>query len=114
MKETSKSAPFIEICFNAEGKKFKVNCVADTGSSKAIMSTRISNSNNLTVDTNRNIRLFNANGKRMLAEGVATMKCYPKLINGKINRLQRKCNKTEFIVSSDLKSDILLSCTDLK
>ena len=114
MKETSKSAPFIEICFNAEGKRFQVNCVADTGSSKGIMSTRISNSNNLTVDKNRIIRLFNANGKRMIVEGVATMKCYPKLINGKINKLQRKSIKTEFIVSSDLKSDILLSCTDLK
>ena len=114
MKETSKTAPFIQICFNAEGRKFQVDCVADTGSSKGIMSTRISNYNNLTVDKKRVIRLFNANGKRMTVEGVVTVKCYPKLINGKINKLQRKCIKTEFIVSSDLKSDILLSCTDLK
>ena len=78
------------------------------------MSTRISNSNNLTVDKKRKIRLFNANGKRMQVEGVAKMKSYPRMINGKLNRLKRKCIDTEFIVSSDLKSDVLLSCTDLK
>ena len=114
MKEISKTAPYIEICFNEQGKKFKVDCIADTGSSKAIMSTRISNSNNLTVDTKRKIRLFNANGKRMQVEGIVKMKCHPRMINGKLNRLKRKCIDTEFIVSSDLKSDVLLSCTDLK
>ena len=91
-----------------------MECIADTGSSKPIMSSRISNSNNLKVDASRNIKLFNANGKRMLVDGITTAKCYPKLINGKINILKRKCIETEFIVSSDVKADILLSCTELK
>ena len=78
------------------------------------MSSRISNSSNLRVDASRNIKMFNANGKRMLVNGITNMKCYPKLINGKINILKRKCIATEFIVSLDVKADILLSCTELK
>ena len=50
----------------------------------------------------------------MQVEGIVKMKCHPRMINGKLNRLKRKCIDTEFIVSSDLKSDVLLSCTDLK
>ena len=60
------------------------------GSSKAIMSTKISNSNNLNVDASKKIRFFNANGKRMMVDGVTTAKCYPKLINGRINTSRRK------------------------
>ena len=114
MKVINKNAPYIEICFNEQGKRFKVDSIADTGSSKAIMSTRIANSNNVTIDNKRKIRLFNANGKQMKVEGIAKMKCYPRIINGKLNRSKRKCIDTEFIVSSDLKSDVLLSCSDLK
>ena len=49
-----------------------------------------------------------------MVDGVTTAKCYPKLINGRINTSRRKCIETEFIVSSDVKADILLSCTELK
>ena len=64
-ERNNNSTPFIGICFEAGGKEFNVQCIADTGSSKSIMSSKISDSYSLNLDTSRKIKLFNANGKMM-------------------------------------------------
>ena len=108
------STPFIGICFEAGGKEFNIQCIADTGSSKGIMSSKISDSYGLELDTSRKIKLFNANGKMMKVIGVTKAKCYPQIMNGRKNTGKGKCVETEFIVSSDVKANILLSCNELK
>ena len=68
----------------------------------------------LPIDTSRNIKLFNANGKEMRVTGITYCSTYPKMINQRKNKNRKKTIQTEFIVSPDIHNEVLLSCTDLK
>ena len=107
--------PYLNIGFIQNGEpKMDFNCVADTGSSKAIMAKNLWKKNNFTIDTSRNIKLFNANGKEMRVTGITYCSTYPKMINQRKNKNRKKTIQTEFIVSPDIHNEVLLSCTDLK
>ena len=102
------------MCFLGNGRKFEINSIADTGSSKGIINAKIVKENNLKVEKGRRIKLLNANGKKMAVDGIVKLKCFPKFINKKYNQEELRSIDTEFIVSPDLKSRLLLSCDNLK
>ena len=97
-----------------EEAKMDYSCVADTGSSKGVMAENLYEKHNFAIDTSRKIKLFNANGKPMRVTGIAYCTTYPKKINQRKNKNKRKAIQTEFIVSPDIRDEVLLSCTDLK